>query len=173
MLYSYEMKKDSIYTYNKIFIKKVNKPYNRKNIFAFSLSILIIFSIINYISVTPDFILIIKNMNLEFFIAILLALYFIYIVLRNFFKKLNCTDISSTGILVNDFYKDGYTININDTSNTMEIMSKYISNNLNLLEDINKVCLLKNFIAVTFNGNTVFLPKEKNIIILLEKCKLL
>lgn len=175
MLYSYTMNKESIYKYNTTFLKRINKPRNKTIILNFSLVIFLIFSVVSYFSITPTLLFLYKKSNYPFIISLIICIILIYIIVRNFFKSSNYIRVISQGILINDFYKDGYIINLDDESKYLEVQTQYIKITLNILEDLekNSIHMFKDFISITFNKNTIFLPNEKSILYLFKKNNLI
>lgn len=173
MLYTYNIKKDDINNYNYTLFKKVNKSHDKKTIFSFSIALIIVFSIVSYFSITPSFLSISTSSNLIFLIFIIVSVSLLYLSINKFFKQLNYIGIKDTSMIINDFYKDGYIVQINDLFKTIEISTNYVYLNLNLLEDIDKVHVFKDFISTNFNGINIFIPKEKNILSLFRECKLI
>lgn len=173
MLYSYDIKKEDIYNYTYILFKKINKSHDKKIILTFCIALLIIFSAVSYFSITPDFLYISTSSNFIFLIFIIISIYLLYISINKFFKQLNYIGTKNQGIIINDFYQDGYIIQIDDICKTLEISTNHMCININLLEDINKVHVFKDFISTNFNGINIFFPKEKNILSVLKECGLI
>lgn len=171
MLYTYDIKKEDIYNY--ISFKKVNKPYNKKTTLAFSIVLLMIFFIVSYFSITPCFLSISTSSSLPFLVIIISSVFLLYLSINRFFKELNYLIIKDNGTIINDFYKDGYTVQVDDALKTIEISTSCMHINLNLLKDINKVHVFKDFIFTNFNGVNIFFPKENNILSLLKECNLI
>ncbi len=173
MLYNYDIKKDDIYSYNYILFKKANKFYNNKIVLISSITLLIMFSVVSYFSITPDFLYISTKSNFIFLIIIIIGGYLLYILINKFFKELNYMGIKNQGLIINDFYKDGYTIQIDDIYKTIKVSTKHRYISFDLLKDINKVYLFKDFIYTNSNGINIFFPKEKDILSLFKECKLI
>lgn len=173
MFHSYNIERDTLHNYNKTFAKKTNKPINKALVLKFSLLIFFAFCIISYISITPSFLLLNNKMNSTFFIVLIICIYLVYISLKVFFKSLNHTRIISNDILVNDFFKESYTITIDDNLKTLLIKTQQISITINLLNDINNICVFKHFISLNFYGNTVFLPNNDYIISFFKELNLI
>lgn len=110
MFYSYDINEESIYNYNNIFCKKINKPKNKLLILNFSLLIFFTFSIVSYFSITPAFIFLYKKSNYLFIISLMISIVLTYIIVRQFLKCSNYTQITSQGIILNNFYKNGYRV---------------------------------------------------------------
>ena len=83
--------------------------------------------------------------------------------------------ILSQNLLVNDFFKDGYNIILNDTSKYLQIQNSCIKMTFNLSKDFkkNNINIFKDFISITFNNNTIFLPKENSILYILKSYNLI
>lgn len=175
MLYTYNIKKESIYHYSNIFCKKVNKPRHKTLIVNFSLLIFFTFCIVSYFSITPTFIFLYRKTNDLFLISLIICVGIIYMIVRNFLKTSNYTQVIVKGLVLNNFYKDGYIINIDDISKEIQIQNSYLKITLNILEDLDKndVHIFKDFISITFNKNTVFLPKEDCVLYLFKNNNLI
>lgn len=167
MLHSYNIKKETIFNYNDIFVKKVNKP-NKVYPLKSSLLIFLVFCVISYISITPSFLSLNNKMNLIFFIVLIVCIYFVYVVLKKFFKTLNNTQIVTNDMVVNNFFKESYIATIDDNLNILQIKNEKINITVNLLNDVSNICFFKDFISVTFYGNTIFLPNDTYIVSFLK-----
>ena len=170
MLYKFDVKKQSICNYNNKFLQKINNRKNKIIIINFSLLIFFLFFIVNFISLTPTLIFLCNKSNSLFKISLIVSIILIYIIIKNFFKGLNYMQILSQNLLVNDFFKDGYNIILNDTSKYLQIQNSCIKMTFNLSKDFkkNNINIFKDFISITFNNNTIFLPKEDSILYILK-----
>ena len=175
MLYKFDVKKQSICNYNNKFLQKINNRKNKIIIINFSLLIFFLFFIINFLSITPTLIFLCNKSNSLFKISLILSIILIYIIIKNFFKRLNYMQILSQNLLVNDFFKDGYNIILNDTSKYLQIQNSCIKITFNLSKDFkkNNINIFKDFISITFNNNTIFLPKEDSILYILKSYNLI
>ena len=175
MLYKFDVKKQSICNYNNKFLQKINNRKNKIIIINFSLLIFFLFFIVNFISLTPTLIFLCNKSNSLFKISLIVSIILIYIIIKNFFKGLNYMQILSQNLLVNDFFKDGYNIILNDTSKYLQIQYSCIKMTFNLSKDFkkNNINIFKDFISITFNNNTIFLPKEDSILYILKSYNLI
>ena len=175
MLYKFDVKKQSICNYNNKFLQKINNRKNKIIIINFSLLIFFLFFIVNSISLTPTLIFLCNKNNSLFKISLIVSIILIYIIIKNFFKGLNYMQILSQNLLVNDFFKDGYNIILNDTSKYLQIQNSCIKMTFNLSKDFkkNNINIFKDFISITFNNNTIFLPKEDSILYILKSYNLI
>lgn len=175
MLYKFDVKKQSICNYNNKFLQKINNRKNKIIIINFSLLIFFLFFIVNSISLTPALIFLCNKSNSLFKISLIVSIILIYIIIKNFFKGLNYMQILSQNLLVNDFFKDGYNIILNDTSKYLQIQNSCIKMTFNLSKDFkkNNINIFKDFISITFNNNTIFLPKEDSILYILKSYNLI
>ena len=175
MLYKFDVKKQSICNYNNKFLQKINNRKNKIIIINFSLLIFFLFFIVNSISLTPTLIFLCNKNNSLFKISLIVSIILIYIIIKNFFKGLNYMQILSQNLLVNDFFKDGYNIILNDTSKYLQIQNSCIKITFNLSKDFkkNNINIFKDFISITFNNNTIFLPKEDSILYILKSYNLI
>lgn len=175
MLYKFDVKRQSICNYNNKFLQKINNRKNKIIIINFSLLIFFLFFIINFLSITPTLIFLCNKSNSLFKISLILSIILIYIIIKNFFKRLNYMQILSQNLLVNDFFKDGYNIILNDTSKYLQIQNSCIKITFNLSKDFkkNNINIFKDFISITFNNNTIFLPKEDSILYILKSYNLI
>ncbi len=175
MLYKFDVKKQSICNYNNKFLQKINNRKNKIIIINFSLLIFFLFFIVNFISLTPTLIFLCNKSNSLFKISLIVSIILIYIIIKNFFKGLNYMQILSQNLLVNDFFKDGYNIILNDTSKYLQIQNSCIKMTFNLSKDFkkNNINIFKDFISITFNNNTIFLPKEDSILYILKSYNLI
>ncbi len=175
MLYKFDVKKQSICNYNNKFLQKINNRKNKIIIINFSLLIFFLFFIVNFISLTPTLIFLCNKSNSLFKISLIVSIILIYIIIKNFFKGLNYMQILSQNLLVNDFFKDGYNIILNDTSKYLQIQNSCIKITFNLSKDFkkNNINIFKDFISITFNNNTIFLPKEDSILYILKSYNLI
>ena len=175
MLYKFDVKKQSICNYNNKFLQKINNRKNKIIIINFSLLIFFLFFIVNFISLTPTLIFLCNKSNSLFKISLIVSIILIYIIIKNFFKGLNYMQILSQNLLVNDFFKDGYNIILNDTSKYLQIQNSCIKMTFNLSKDFkkNNINIFKDFISITFNNNTIFLPKEDSILCILKSYNLI
>ena len=175
MLYKFDVKKQSICNYNNKFLQKINNRKNKIIIINFSLLIFFLFFIVNFISLTPTLIFLCNKSNSLFKISLIVSIILIYIIIKNFFKGLNYMQILSQNLLVNDFFKDGYNIILNDTSKYLQIQNSCIKMTFNLSKDFkrNNINIFKDFISITFNNNTKFLPKEDSILYILKSYNLI
>lgn len=175
MLYKFDVKKQSICNYNNKFLQKINNRKNKIIIINFSLLIFFLFFIVNFISLTPTLIFLCNKSNSLFKISLIVSIILIYIIIKNFFNGLNYMQILSQNLLVNDFFKDGYNIILNDTSKYLQIQNSCIKMTFNLSKDFkkNNINIFKDFISITFNNNTIFLPKEDSILYILKSYNLI
>lgn len=173
MLYTYDIKKEDMYNYNYVFLKKVNKSYDEKTILTFSIALLIVFFIVSYFSITPSFLFISTKSNITFLTIIIISVCLLYLTINKFFKQLNYMITKDNDIIINDFFKDGYIVQVNDLVKTIEISTKCLCISLNLLKDVNKVYVFKDFISTSSNGINIFFPKEDNILSLFKECNLI
>ena len=175
MLYKFDVKKQSICNYNNKFLQKINNRKNKIIIINFSLLIFFLFFIVNSISLTPTLIFLCNKSNSLFKISLIVSIILIYIIIKNFFNGLNYMQILSQNLLVNDFFKDGYNIILNDTSKYLQIQNSCIKITFNLSKDFkkNNINIFKDFISITFNNNTIFLPKEDSILYILKSYNLI
>ena len=175
MLYKFDVKKQSICNYNNKFLQKINNRKNKIIIINFSLLIFFLFFIVNFISLTPTLIFLCNKSNSLFKISLIVSIILIYIIIKNFFKGLNYMQILSQNLLVNDFFKDGYNIILNDTSKYLQIQNSCIKMTFNLSKDFkkNNINIFKDLISITFNNNTIFLPKEDSILYILKSYNLI
>ena len=175
MLYKFDVKKQSICNYNNKFLQKINNRKNKIIIINFSLLIFFLFFIVNFISLTPTLIFLCNKSNSLFKISLIVSIILIYIIIKNFFNGLNYMQILSQNLLVNDFFKDGYNIILNDTSKYLQIQNSCIKMTFNLSKDFkkNNINIFKDFISITFNNNTIFLPKEDYILYILKSYNLI
>ena len=175
MLYKFDVKKQSICNYNNKFLQKINNRKNKIIIINFSLLIFFLFFIVNFISLTPTLIFLCIKSNSLFKISLIVSIILIYIIIKNFFMGLNYMQILSQNLLVNDFFKDGYNIILNDTSKYLQIQNSCIKMTFNLSKDFkkNNINIFKDFISITFNNNTIFLPKEDSILYILKSYNLI
>lgn len=175
MLYKFDVKKQSICNYNNKFLQKINNRKNKIIIINFSLLIFFLFFIVNFISLTPTLIFLCNKSNSLFKISLIVSIILIYIIIKNFFKGLNYMQILSQNLLINDFFKDGYNIILNDTSKYLQIQNSCIKMTFNLSKDFkkNNINIFKDFISITFNNNTIFLPKEDSILYILKSYNLI
>ena len=175
MLYKFDVKKQSICNYNNKFLQKINNRKNKIIIINFSLLIFFLFFIVNSISLTPTLIFLCNKNNSLFKISLIVSIILIYIIIKNFFNGLNYMQILSQNLLVNDFFKDGYNIILNDTSKYLQIQNSCIKMTFNLSKDFkrNNINIFKDFISITFNNNTIFLPKEDSILYILKSYNLI
>ena len=175
MLYKFDVKKQSICNYNNKFLQKINNRKNKIIIINFSLLIFFLFFIVNFISLTPTLIFLCNKSNSLFKISLIVSIILIYIIIKNFFMGLNYMQILSQNLLVNDFFKDGYNIILNDTSKYLQIQNSCIKMTVNLSKDFkkNNINIFKDFISITFNNNTIFLPKEDSILYILKSYNLI
>lgn len=175
MLYKFDVKKQSICNYNNKFLQKINNRKNKIIIINFSLLIFFLFFIVNFISLTPTLIFLCNKSNSLFKISLIVSIILIYIIIKNFFMGLNYMQILSQNLLVNDFFKDGYNIILNDTSKYLQIQNSCIKMTFNLSKDFkkNNINIFKDFISITFNNNTIFLPKEDSILYILKSYNLI
>ena len=175
MLYKFDVKKQSICNYNNKFLQKINNRKNKIIIINFSLLIFFLFFIVNSISLTPTLIFLCNKNNSLFKISLIVSIILIYIIIKNFFNGLNYMQTLSQNLLVNDFFKDGYNIILNDTSKYLQIQNSCIKMTFNLSKDFkkNNINIFKDFISITFNNNTIFLPKENSILYILKSYNLI
>ena len=175
MLYKFDVKKQSICNYNNKFLQKINNRKNKIIIINFSLLIFFLFFIVNSISLTPTLIFLCNKNNSLFKISLIVSIILIYIIIKNFFNGLNYMQTLSQNLLVNDFFKDGYNIILNDTSKYLQIQNSCIKMTFNLSKDFkrNNINIFKDFISITFNNNTIFLPKEDSILYILKSYNLI
>lgn len=175
MLYKFDVKKQSICNYNNKFLQKINNRKNKIIIINFSLLIFFLFFIVNFISLTPTLIFLCNKSNSLFKISLIVSIILIYIIIKNFFNGLNYMQTLSQNLLVNDFFKDGYNIILNDTSKYLQIQNSCIKMTFNLSKDFkkNNINIFKDFISITFNNNTIFLPKEDSILYILKSYNLI
>ena len=175
MLYKFDVKKQSICNYNNKFLQKINNRKNKIIIINFSLLIFFLFFIVNLISLTPTLIFLCNKSNSLFKISLIVSIILIYIIIKNFFNGLNYMQILSQNLLVNDFFKDGYNIILNDTSKYLQIQNSCIKMTFNLSKDFkrNNINIFKDFISITFNNNTICLPKEDSLLYILKSYNLI
>ena len=175
MLYKFDVKKQSICNYNNKFLQKINNRKNKIIIINFSLLIFFLFFIVNSISLTPTLIFLCNKNNSLFKISLIVSIILIYIIIKNFFNGLNYMQTLSQNLLVNDFFKDGYNIILNDTSKYLQIQNSCIKMTFNLSKDFkkNNINIFKDFITITFNNKTIFLPKEDSILYILKSYNLI